>query len=132
LAVPASKRRTKACSCPSQTADIGLPLTARTLFDQQPVRAAATVDACAAALAVSGDARWSVEAERAYAWFFGANTLGAMVASPPGDCFDGLTWGRARNENMGAESVLSVAAGSLPLVGAMGVDATKAAARPLS
>jgi len=116
---------------PVATADIGLPLTARTLFDQQPVEAAATVDACAAALAVSGDARWSVEAERAYAWFFGANTLGAMVASPPGDCFDGLTW-EGPNENMGAESVLSLQLAACALVGAMGVDATKAAARPLS
>jgi glycosyltransferase involved in cell wall biosynthesis len=116
---------------PVATADIGLPLTARTQFDQQPVEAAATVDACIAALAVSGDARWSVEAERAYAWFFGANTLGAMIANPPGDCFDGLTW-RGPNENMGAESVLSLQLAACALVGATGADATKTAARPLS
>ncbi len=116
---------------PVATADIGLPLTARTLFDQQPVEAAATVDACAAALAVTGDARWSVEAERAYAWFFGANTLGAMIANPPGDCFDGLTW-KGPNENMGAESVLSLQLAACALVGAIGLDATKTAARPLS
>ena len=116
---------------PVATADIGLPLTARTLFDQQPVEAAATVDACVAAFAVSGDARWSVEAERAYAWFFGANTLGAMLASPPGDCFDGLTW-EGPNENMGAESVLSLQLAACALVGAIGVDAAKTAARPLS
>ena len=116
---------------PVATADIGLPLTARTLFDQQPVEAAATVDACAAALAVSGDTRWSVEAERAYAWFFGANTLGAMIANPPGDCFDGLTW-KGPNENMGAESVLSLQMAACALVEAIGADATKTAARPLS
>jgi hypothetical protein len=89
------------------TADFGRPLDAKSLFDQQPVEAAATLDACEAAWALTGDLRWIEEAERAYSWFLGANTLGAPLATATGDCFDGLTWA-GPNANLGAESVLSL------------------------
>jgi hypothetical protein len=91
---------------PVATADFGKPLTHRTLFDQQPVEAAATLDACEAAFIATKDKRWIEEGERAYAWFFGANTLAAQVADADGECFDGLTW-EGPNENKGAESVLA-------------------------
>lgn len=92
---------------PVATVDFGRPLEAKSLFDQQPVEVAATVDACDAAWAATGDKRWIEEAERAYAWFFGANTLGVGLATADGDSFDGLTWAGA-NENQGAESVLAL------------------------
>jgi glycosyltransferase involved in cell wall biosynthesis len=92
---------------PVATVDFGRPLDAGNLFDQQPVEAAATIDACEAAWKATGDSRWIEEADRAYAWFFGANTLGAALATADGDCFDGLTWA-GPNENQGAESVLSL------------------------
>lgn len=92
---------------PVATADFGRPLEAKNLFDQQPVEAAATVDACEAAWTATNDRRWLEEAERAYAWFFGANTLGVRLATGEGDCFDGLTWA-GPNENQGAESVLAL------------------------
>lgn len=76
-------------------------------FDQQPLEAWATIDACAAAFAVTGDTRWKDEASRAYRWFQGENDLGAMVGNPvDGECFDGLMAG-GLNQNQGAESVLA-------------------------
>jgi hypothetical protein len=104
-----SRRQTSAQGLflPVATADFGQPLTSRTLFDQQPVEAAATLDACEAAFIASGDRAWVREGERAYAWFFGANSLGALIAAPDGECFDGLTWD-GPNENKGAESVLAL------------------------
>jgi hypothetical protein len=92
---------------PVATTDFGQPLTARTLFDQQPLEASATLDACEAAYRATRDSRWVSEGERAYGWYFGANTLGVSVAGPDGECFDGLTW-EGPNENRGAESVLSL------------------------
>jgi glycosyltransferase involved in cell wall biosynthesis len=92
---------------PVATVDFGRRLQARNLFDQQPVEAAATIDACEAAWSATGDRGWIDEAERAYAWFFGANTLGVALVTADGDCFDGLTWAGV-NENQGAESVLAL------------------------
>jgi hypothetical protein len=92
---------------PVCTADVGRSVHAKSLFDQQPVEAAATLDACEAAWTLTGDTRWVEEAERAYAWFIGANTLAAPLATSNGECFDGLTWA-GPNLNQGAESVLSL------------------------
>jgi glycosyltransferase involved in cell wall biosynthesis len=92
---------------PVATADFGRPLYARNLFDQQPVEAAATIDACGAAWMATEDRKWIAEAQRAYAWFLGGNTLMAPLMTGDGDCFDGLTWAGV-NENQGAESVLSL------------------------
>jgi glycosyltransferase involved in cell wall biosynthesis len=74
-------------------------------FDQQPVEAAAMTDACAIALRLTGDRRWLDEATRAFAWFYGENTLGLPIISGDG-CHDGLEPGGV-NINHGAESVLS-------------------------
>jgi glycosyltransferase involved in cell wall biosynthesis len=92
---------------PIATEDFGKYRAAEGLFDQQPLEATATIDACLAALSAGGGARWAVEAERAYDWFFGANDLGvSLIDGEQGECFDGLTWAGA-NFNQGAESILS-------------------------
>jgi hypothetical protein len=70
---------------------------------QQPLEAAALVDAALAALDVTGDARWRDVAETAHAWYTGRNTLGAVLATD-GGCRDGLDDGL--NANMGAESTI--------------------------
>jgi glycosyltransferase involved in cell wall biosynthesis len=79
-------------------------------FDQQPVEATATISACRSAAGADrvGDPdEWCAEADRAFAWFFGANDLGIpLVDVDTGSCRDGLHPDRA-NENRGAESVLS-------------------------
>jgi glycosyltransferase involved in cell wall biosynthesis len=76
-------------------------------FDQQPVEAAATISACAAAWQVDNDVEWYEQAMRAFGWFLGENDLRAtLIDSETGGCLDGLHPDRA-NENMGAESTLS-------------------------
>jgi glycosyltransferase involved in cell wall biosynthesis len=75
-------------------------------FDQQPLEAWATVAACESAHAVTAERRWLGEAQRAFAWFLGANDLGARVAAPGGGCYDGLLVDRV-NLNQGAESILA-------------------------
>lgn len=76
-------------------------------FDQQPVEAWAAIDACAAAFAATGEARWLDHAHRAYAWFGGGNDRGLVVGDPiSGSCLDGLN-ARGLNLNEGAESVLA-------------------------
>src|SRR3546814_12338752 len=76
-------------------------------FDQQPLEACATIAACIAAKGVDPDSSWRAEAERAFAWFLGANDLGIKLADlATGSCRDGLHPARA-NENRGAESVIS-------------------------
>ncbi|HEY0396066.1 MAG TPA: hypothetical protein VGD01_16330 [Candidatus Elarobacter sp.] len=56
---------------------------------QQPLEAAAMVDAAFGAADVTGDARWSEIAEIAHAWYLGRNTHGIAVATESG-CCDGL------------------------------------------
>jgi hypothetical protein len=76
-------------------------------FDQQPLEAAATISACFAAWRADGDAVWTTEAARAFAWFLGSNDLLApLVDLDTGSCRDGLHPDRA-NENRGGESVVS-------------------------
>lgn len=75
-------------------------------FDQQPLEAWATVDACAVAWDLTGDARWLSEAHRAQAWFGGRNELGLVLTTPDGGCRDGLA-PTGLNRNEGAESILS-------------------------
>ncbi len=76
-------------------------------FDQQPIDAAACVEACAAAWRATLDPAWLTEMERSYAWFGGFNTTGRAMAEPDrGGCFDGLT-AIGPNANQGAESTLA-------------------------
>ncbi|WP_203727902.1 glycosyltransferase [Paractinoplanes durhamensis] len=77
-------------------------------FDQQPIEAAATADACAAALAVTGDDRWEEPLFRAIAWFLGDNDVQTVMYDPlTGGCYDGLT-ADGPNLNQGAESTLAL------------------------
>jgi hypothetical protein len=76
-------------------------------FDQQPVEAAASISAYLAASRVEAGKAWSVDADRAFSWFLGANDLWTVLVDPEtGGCRDGLHPDRP-NENQGAESVLS-------------------------
>jgi len=86
-------------------------------FDQQPLEAQATIDACEAALAATGDPRWADEAHRAYRWFLGANDLDLPLASKgDGGCYDGLM-PDGLNRNQGAESILALQLASATISG---------------
>jgi len=85
----------------------GRPYARPAQFDQQPLEAAATIDACWAAFDATADQTWRQEAERAFGWFLGDNDLGEKLAEPErGGCGDGLC-ATGPNRNQGAESILS-------------------------
>jgi glycosyltransferase involved in cell wall biosynthesis len=95
------------CFRPVGTEGFGLSRQAPKCFDQQPLEAAATISACVAAWSATHDEPWAEDARRAFRWFLGDNDLGISLADPlTGACADGLHHDR-RNENNGAESVLS-------------------------
>jgi hypothetical protein len=77
-------------------------------FDQQPIEVAAMADACARALAVTGDDRWQHGIDLAIGWFVGANDLGVQMWDDV-TCggYDGLT-PLGPNLNEGAESTLAL------------------------
>ncbi|UYY57767.1 glycosyltransferase family 4 protein [Sphingomonas sp. S2-65] len=86
----------------------GRPYAEPLQFDQQPLEAQATVDACVAAHEATGDARWMDEALKAYRWYLGANDLELPLATAQdGGCFDGLM-PSGLNRNQGAESILAL------------------------
>ena len=75
--------------------------------DEQPLDAAALVEALADALAATDQRRYGERAVRAFEWFLGRNRLGEPVYDfATGGCHDGLAR-RAMNENEGAESTLA-------------------------
>ena len=86
------------------------------VFDQQPVEAAATVEACCAAdRARLPGHDWNAAARAAFAWFYGHNALGlTLVDRETGGAFDGLHRGGV-NQNQGAESVLALLAAAQAL-----------------
>jgi len=84
---------------------IGVP---KHRFDQQPIEAAATADACATAASITGDDRWDQPLFRAIAWFLGDNDAQTVMYDPlTGGCYDGLTV-NGPNLNQGAESTLAL------------------------
>ncbi|WP_343519756.1 glycosyltransferase [Sphingomonas sp.] len=90
------------------TDSFGRPYADPLPFDQQPLEAQATVDACLAAFDATGAQRWADEAMRAYRWYLGQNDLGLPLATTgDGGCFDGLT-PSGLNRNQGAESILAL------------------------
>jgi glycosyltransferase involved in cell wall biosynthesis len=90
------------------TESFGRPYAEPLPFDQQPLEAQATVEACAAAWEATRDQRWHDEAIKAYNWYLGANDLDLPLATvADGGCFDGLM-PTGLNRNQGAESILAL------------------------
>ena len=84
--------------------------------DEQPLDAAAVVEACALAWRVTGDGRYATRALRSFAWFLGDNRLGLPVYDAgSGGCRDGLRAVDA-NPNQGAESTLAYHQARLGLI----------------
>ncbi|MFW2853888.1 glycosyltransferase [Sphingomonas sp. TX0543] len=91
---------------PVGTQSFGVAYDAARPFDQQPLEAWATIEACALAFEQTADRFWVEQAEAAFAWYLGANDIGLRLATPDGGCFDGLQVDRV-NLNQGAESILA-------------------------
>jgi hypothetical protein len=77
----------------------------RARYAQQPLEAAALVDAALAAGDVTGEPRYRRLAECGLEWFYGRNSRDALLAGG-GGCYDGLEE-LGVNRNMGAESTLA-------------------------
>jgi len=76
-------------------------------FDQQPLEAAAMVDACIEAFNCTRDEQWITYAYRCLNWYQGENDLAVPLCDyATGGCRDGLQ-AQGTNENQGAESTLS-------------------------
>ena len=87
----------------SRSPDVPLPPIA----DEQPLDAAALVEAEVEAFAITGQAVHARRASHAFEWFLGANRLGLPVYDfATGGCHDGLGE-HAVNHNEGAESTLA-------------------------
>jgi hypothetical protein len=82
-------------------------------FGQQPLEAAAMVDASVLAAELFGDERYREWADRAFAWFYGANSHGALMVRN-GGCRDGID-AHGPSANMGAESTLAYASSAFAL-----------------
>jgi hypothetical protein len=75
-------------------------------FDQQPIEAAAMLDACIEAFNCTRDEEWIVYAYRCLNWYQGENDLKIPLCDyASGGCRDGLE-AQGVNENQGAESTL--------------------------
>ena len=75
-------------------------------FDQQPIEAAAMVDACIEAFNITRDEEWITYAYRCLNWYQGDNELRIPLYDyATGGCRDGLQ-AQSANENQGAESTL--------------------------
>lgn len=93
--------------CPVGTEQFGTAFARPARYDQQPLEAWATIDACLAARQLDASDMWIKHAQSAFAWFTGANVLGLPLASTQsGECFDGIG-PHGINLNRGAESVLA-------------------------
>ena len=79
----------------------------KALYVQQPVEAAAMVEALCMAYTVTHNKKYQVLARRAFAWYEGENIVGLSLLDPAtGGVFDGLYEGSV-NLNQGAESVIT-------------------------
>lgn len=87
----------------------------RARYGQQPLEAAALVDAALAARTVLGDPRYEALARIALDWFHGRNTDGAVMVTAQGGCRDGID-AHGVNQNMGAESTLAYLASTFAVM----------------
>ena len=79
----------------------------RARFDQQPIEAAALIDACYEAFLFTEDEKWLASIEQSFDWFLGRNDVHTtLVELTTGGCRDGLH-SAGVNENQGAESTIS-------------------------
>jgi len=79
----------------------------RARYDQQPLEAAALIEACKAAYRATGEEKWLIEMRRCFAWYLGQNDAGvSLIEFKPYGCHDGLIRGGV-NQNFGAESCVS-------------------------
>ena len=77
-------------------------------FDQQPLDAAALVDACYGAYLATGEYRWIIAMDWSFNWFFGNNSAHQVLYDfSSGGCYDGLEPGGV-NRNQGGESTVSM------------------------
>jgi len=91
-------------------------------FAQQPIEAAAMVDACIEAFNCTQDEEWIAEAYRCLNWFQGENDLRIpLYDHSTGGCRDGLE-AHGANENQGAESSLSWLMALLAVYNHRGLD----------
>lgn len=78
----------------------------RAFFDQQPIDASSTVQACLTALEITGNRGYYDKAVISFNWFLGHNHLNQMIYDEAtGGCFDGLGE-HSLNYNQGAESTI--------------------------
>ncbi|MDQ2680754.1 MAG: hypothetical protein M3Y21_07015, partial [Candidatus Eremiobacteraeota bacterium] len=82
-------------------------------FGQQPLEAAAFVDAALVAYECTSDPAFQASAQLALDWFYGRNSGDLVLVRNGGSC-DGLEDGHA-NANMGAESTLAFLASAFAL-----------------
>lgn len=76
-------------------------------YDQQPLEAAALIEACKAAHRATGDEKWLIEMRRCFVWYLGQNDAGiSLIEFRSHGCYDGLVRGGV-NQNVGAESCVS-------------------------
>ncbi len=76
------------------------------VYDQQPVDAAAMVEACAAAYRIFGEKKYKTRMSQAFGWFMGKNVSGGKIYDPEtGGSRDGIAADKI-NENQGAESTI--------------------------
>ncbi len=79
----------------------------RAFYDQQPLEAAAMVDASVDAYYATKDKQYLNAADTAFGWFLGRNSRKIMVYNPDtGGCYDGLSATQV-NRNQGGESSIS-------------------------
>jgi hypothetical protein len=77
------------------------------LYDQQPIEAGLTVEACLAGHEATGDTKHLRHAQSALEWFVGRNLQGLSLYDPEtSGCFDALMEGGV-NRNRGAESTVA-------------------------
>ncbi len=77
------------------------------LYDQQPIEAGSTVEACLVAFRLTGKKEYLKAAKLAGDWFTGNNVAGKSLYDPvTGGCRDGIL-PEGVNQNQGAESLLA-------------------------